>query len=226
MKYLLDTANIEAIKKGVEYLPFDGVTTNPSIVAKEGKIDFFEHMRQIRSIIGINRSLHIQVIATDAAGIVKDAETLFNHVDNQVYIKIPATMEGIKAMRLLKNQGRNVSATGIYTVTQGLLALEAGADVLIPYYNRMENLNIDPEDAIRTFAQMIRQYGYKATVVAASFKGIGQINKAFVAGAHAVTIDPALVENALAMPDIAKAVDDFSRDWKTVYGERMISDLF
>jgi transaldolase len=225
MEYLLDTANLETIRKFVEYFPITGVTSNPSIVKKEGKVDFFAHMNEIRSIIGNNRTLHVQVIATDVEGMLRDADTILNKIDNQVFIKVPVTMEGLKVIKILKAQGTNVTATAIYTKAQGFLALEAGADFIAPYYNRMENLGVDPEDVIASFAKMISQYGYSAKIVAASFKNIGQVNKAFLAGSQTATIDPAVLAGAFSMESIKKAVDDFASDWKAIYGDKTIADL-
>ncbi len=225
MNYLLDTANLESISKYSDYLPISGITSNPSIIKREGNIDFFEHMKKIRNIIGKNQSLHIQVTATDVNGMIKDAEAILKNVDDQVYIKVPVSMEGLKVIKILKKQGINVTATAIYTVNQGFLAIEADADFIAPYYNRMENLNINPEESIRSFAQMIDQYGYKTKILAASFKNIGQVNKAFMAGAQTATIDPLIIESALSMPDIAKAINDFNHDWQSIYGDTLISDL-
>lgn len=225
MEYLLDTANLETIRKFIEYFPITGVTSNPSIVKKEGKVDFFAHMNEIRSIIGNNRTLHVQVIATDVEGMLRDANTILNKIDNQVFIKVPVTMEGLKVIKTLKAQGTNVTATAIYTTAQGFLALESGADFIAPYYNRMENLGVDPEDVIASFAKMISQYGYSAKIVAASFKNIGQVNKAFLAGSQTATIDPAVLAGSFSMESIKKAVDDFTSDWKTIYGDKTIADL-
>ncbi len=97
MKYFLDTANLQDIRYYCDVFPIAGVTSNPSIVKKEGKIDFFAHMKEIRSIIGIDRPLHIQVTAPDTEGMLGDADTLLTKIDPEVYVKVPVTMEGIKA---------------------------------------------------------------------------------------------------------------------------------
>ncbi|MGH4052873.1 MAG: fructose-6-phosphate aldolase [Clostridium sp.] len=225
MEYLLDSANLETIKRFIEYFPITGITSNPSIVKKEGKIDFFAHMNKIRSIIGQNRTLHIQVTATDVEGMLRDADSILSKVDGKVYIKVPVTIEGLKVMKILKARGINVTATAIYSKAQGFLALEAGADYMAPYYNRMENLEINPEDVIASFAKMISQYGYSTKIVAASFKNIGQVNKAFLAGAQTATVAPDVLEGAFAMPSIQKAVDDFTSDWQIIYGDKTIADL-
>ncbi|MCI8561431.1 MAG: fructose-6-phosphate aldolase [Dorea sp.] len=225
MKYLLDTANLNAIRKYYEIFPISGVTSNPSIVKKEGKVDFFAHMNEIRSIIGRDKSLHIQVTALDTEGMLKDADRILNDVDKDVYIKVPVTMEGIKAIKKLKASRINVTATAIYNKMQGLLAMEAGADYIAPYYNRMENMGLDPDDIIASFAEMIALYHYPTTIVAASFKNAGQVDKAHIAGAQAATLDPSILQAALQQPYITNAVADFDTDWRTVYGDRTISEL-
>lgn len=225
MKYLVDTANLGMIEKCNDLLPVNGVTSNPSIIKKEGKIDFFPHFRKIRSIIGKEKSLHIQILAQDSTGILREVQTILEKVDKDVFIKIPTTPEGLKAMRLLKSKGVGVTATAIYTKTQGLMAMEAGADYLAPYFNRMENLDIDAADTIAFFADMIAVHGYNTQILAASFKNIAQVNTAFKCGAQVATVAPDILLNAFAVPSIQKAVDDFRADWKGIFGDTSICDL-
>lgn len=219
MEYMFDTANIEDIKHYSEFFPITGVTSNPSIIKLEGKIDFFNHFREIRKIIGIDKSLHIQVLAEDYEGILAEAYAILKNVDDKVFIKIPVTEQGLKAMRVLKAKGVGVTATAIYTKVQGLLAMEAGADFIAPYFNRMENMDIDPLEVISTFAQIIEKYNYPTKILAASFKNMGQVNAAFECGAQAATLQPALLHDAFKMPAIKKAVDDFAADWEKVFGK-------
>ena len=225
MEYMFDTANIEAIKEYSEIFPITGVTSNPSIIKKEGKIDFFNHFRKIREIIGSDKTLHIQVVAKDCEGILKEAKAILENVDNKVCIKIPVNSEGLKAMKILKSQGVSITATAIYTTTQGLLAMEAGADFIAPYFNRMENMNIDPRQVIKTFADMIEKYNYPTKILAASFKNIGQVNDSFAFGAQTATMAPEILLDALKMPAIQKAVDDFETDWEMIFGKVSIADL-
>jgi transaldolase len=219
MEYMFDTVNIEEIKLYSEFFPITGVTSNPSIIKQVGKIDFFNHFKEIRQIIGINKSLHIQVLAEDYEGIMAEAKAILKNVDDKVFIKVPVTEEGLKAIRDLKAKGIGVTATAIYTKVQGLLAMEAGADFIAPYYNRMENMDINPCEVISTFAQMIEKYNYSTKILAASFKNMGQVNAAFECGAQTATLQPALLHDAFKMPAIKKAVEDFATDWKTVFGE-------
>ncbi|HEY5560395.1 MAG TPA: fructose-6-phosphate aldolase [Clostridiaceae bacterium] len=219
MEYLFDTANIEDIKHYSEFFPITGVTSNPSIIKQLGKIEFFNHFKEIRRIIGMDKSLHIQVIAKDYEGIMAEAAAILKNVDDKVFIKVPVTEVGLKAIRALKAKGINVTATAIYTKVQGLLAMEAGADFIAPYFNRMENMDINPVEVISTFANMIEKYNYSTKILAASFKNMGQVNTAFECGAHTATVQPALLHDAFKMPAINKAVKDFAEDWEAVFGK-------
>ena len=213
MKYLLDTADLAAIRRFCDIFPVAGVTSNPSIVKKEGKIDFFAHMNEIRST------------ALDTEGMMRDADTLLTKVDKEVYVKVPVTMEGIRAIKRLKAQGVHVTGTAIYSSQQGFLAMEAGADCIAPYFNRMENMGLDPDGIIAALAEMIRLYHYPTEILAASFKNAGQVDRAFLAGAQTATMDPSILEGVLTQPHITNAVAAFDADWKSVFGECTLAEL-
>ncbi len=127
MEFIIDTVNLDEIKEAVEYLPIVGVTSNPSIVKATSPEHFFDHMRTIRSIIGKERGLHVQIIAKDCEGILKEADKILSEIDSDVYVKIPVSYEGIKAIKTLKSQGRKVTATAVYDLMQAYMALAAGA---------------------------------------------------------------------------------------------------
>ena len=218
MEFLFDSANLEAIQTYSACFPITGVTSNPSILKAEGKIDLFEHMRKIRQIIGPEKTLHMQVIAEDCEGMLKEAHAILKNVDDAVYIKIPTTEEGLKAMRALKAEGVHVTATAIYSKIQGFMAIA-------PYYNRMENLDIDSCDTIAAFRQMIDEDDSNTKILAASFKNIAQVTNALLAGAHTATLQPALLHDAFGMAAIKKAVDDFHADWVNIHGDVSITDL-
>lgn len=222
MKLILDTATIEKISEYLDYLPVCGVTTNPSILKKEGKINFFDHMQTIRQIIGLERSLHVQVIAADFNGIVKDAHQIIKGIDPQVYIKIPVTKDGLKAIHHLKQEGLNITATAIYTEMQALLALESGADFLAPYVNRISVLGGNPYELIANVQKEIDKTQAPTEIVAASFKELGQVLKATHAGANYVTVGNDVVSQFLANPAIDKAVEDFAKDWEDSFQKREI----
>lgn len=215
MEFMLDTVNLAEIKKWAQILPLEGVTSNPTIIKREGELDFFEHLKKVRELIGPQPSLHVQVVAKDTAGMVAEAKKLQAELGGNLYIKIPVTQEGLVAIKQLKQADFKVTATAIYTTMQGLLALEAGADYLAPYYNRMENLDTDPVALIAQLASAREKSTQKGKILAASFKNASQVTKALGAGAQAVTAGSDIYAASLADPAIAKAVSDFAIDWKT-----------
>ena len=225
MKYLIDSANLDEIRALSEYLPIAGVTSNPSIVKKEGSVPFFAHMREIRSIIGNLRPLHIQVTATDYDGMMRDAEAVFRHVDEKVFIKVPVDFEGVKVIKALRRQGANVTATAVYGMDQAFMALEAGVDCIAPYYNRMEALGVDAASVIGNIAGIIAHYGYETEILAASFKQPAQIDRAILAGAHSVTVAPDVLRGIFAKQVVADAVQAFSDDWTGLYGGKTLAEL-
>lgn len=215
MEFMLDTVNLAEIKKWVQILPLAGVTSNPTIIKREGELDFFEHLKKVRELIGPQPSLHVQVVAKDTAGMIAEAKKLQAELGGNLYIKIPVTQEGLVAIKQLKQADFKITATAIYTTMQGLLALEAGADYLAPYYNRMENLDTDPVALIAQLASAREKSTQKGKILAASFKNASQVTKALGAGAQAVTAGSDIYAASLADPAIAKAVSDFAIDWKT-----------
>lgn len=221
MEFIVDTVNLEEIKDAVEHMPIVGVTSNPSIVKQTNPENFFEHMRKIREIIGMERSLHIQVISKDCDTMVKEAHRILEEIDDQVYIKIPVSYEGIKAIKVLKAEGVKVTATAVYDLMQAYMALSAEADYIAPYVNRIGNLGADPMDLISNLSDRIAVDGYNTKIVAASFKGVQQVRDSFNFGAHAITAPVAILKQIFANPNIEKAVDDFNKDWYAMYGENV-----
>lgn len=221
MEFIVDTVNLEEIKDAVEHMPIVGVTSNPSIVKQTSPENFFEHMRKIREIIGMERSLHIQVISKDCDTMVKEAHRILEEIDDQVYIKIPVSYEGIKAIKVLKAEGVKVTATAVYDLMQAYMALAAEADYIAPYVNRIGNLGADPMDLISNLSDRIAVDGYNTKIVAASFKGVQQVRDSFNFGAHAITAPVAVLKQIFANPNIEKAVDDFNKDWYAMYGENV-----
>ncbi len=221
MEFIVDTVNLEEIKDAVEHMPIVGVTSNPSIVKQTNPENFFEHMRKIREIIGMERSLHVQVISKNSDEIVAEAHRILKEIDNQVYIKVPVSYEGIKAIKTLKAEGVKVTATAVYDLMQAYMALAAEADYIAPYVNRIGNLGADPMDLISNLSDRIAVDGYNTKIVAASFKGVQQVRDSFNYGAHAITAPVAVLKQIFANPNIEKAVDDFNKDWYAMYGENV-----
>lgn len=221
MEFIVDTVNLEEIKDAVEHMPIVGVTSNPSIVKQTNPENFFEHMRKIREIIGMERSLHVQVISKNSDEMVAEAHRILKEIDDQVYIKVPVSYEGIKAIKALKAEDVKVTATAVYDLMQAYMALAAEADYIAPYVNRIGNLGADPMDLISNLSDRIAVDGYNTKIVAASFKGVQQVRDSFNYGAHAITAPVAVLKQIFANPNIEKAVDDFNKDWYAMYGENV-----
>ncbi len=221
MEFIVDTVNLEEIKDAVEHMPIVGVTSNPSIVKQTNPENFFEHMRKIREIIGMERSLHVQVISKNSDEMVAEAHRILKEIDDQVYIKVPVSYEGIKAIKTLKAEGVKVTATAVYDLMQAYMALAANVDYIAPYVNRIGNLGADPMDLISNLSDRIAVDGYNTKIVAASFKGVQQVRDSFNFGAHAITAPVAVLKQIFANPNIEKAVDDFNKDWYAMYGENV-----
>ena len=183
-------------------------------------------MKEVRKIIGKDRSLHVQVISKDCDEIVNEGHRILEEIDDQVYIKVPVSYEGIKAIKILKSEGLNVTATAVYDLMQAYMALAAKADYIAPYVNRIGNLGSDPYELINELSNRIVMDNYECKILAASFKGLQQIRDAFNAGAQSVTAPVAVLKQIFANPNIEKAVNDFNNDWYDVYGKgKGICDL-
>ena len=140
MKLIIDDANIEKVREIWDLYPCDGVTTNPSILAKS-KRPPYEVLSELREIVGKDGELHVQVVSKDAEGMVKEANVIRERLGANTFVKIPTTPQGLKAMRELAPQGVNITATAIYTLMQAFLAAKAGAKYTAPYVNRIDNFD-------------------------------------------------------------------------------------
>lgn len=225
MELLLDTANLEKLSEALEFYPVSGLTTNPSLFKKEGKPDFFAHARELRNLLGNKRTFHVQVVSPDCEGILREADAIRRNIDEFVYIKTPVSREGLKAIGIMTKEGFNVTATAIYTTMQGQLAAMAGAKYLALYYNRMLNLDIDADKVFFQTAQAISNSKLECKIVGASFKNVAQLTNAVSAGAQAITVPPELLDAALSNPSINVAVENFRRDWASVYGDKTPADF-
>jgi TalC/MipB family fructose-6-phosphate aldolase len=225
IEFMLDSANLNAIERCVETFPLAGVTGNPSILKKEGKVDFFPHLKKIRGIIGPDRSLHVQVVADDAALIVREAESILKKIDDAVFIKIPCTAEGFKAMGILAGRGVRITATAVYTRLQGLMAAARGAEYIALYYNRMKSMDIDADASIGALRKTLDREAMPSRILAASFRTVDQVADAIAAGAQSVTVADDLLRDAFSLGIIRTAVDNFRRDWVEVQGDVSISEI-
>lgn len=223
MMYILDTANIEKIKKCIEYYPVAGVTTNPTILSHEDK-DFFQLVNDIKSIIG-DRMFHIQLTTSNAEDMVAEAEELRRLVGDNLYVKIPISADGLKATMELKKRGFHITETAIFTQQQALIAAKAGADFVAPYVNRLDNILSDGVNVVSEIVDLFRVHGLKTNVLAASFKTAEQVHKISLVGAQAVTINPDIFEQLIYHPLTLLAIDNFDADWESVYGKKTILEM-
>ena len=218
MKLLIDDANIEKIKHILEYYPIDGVTTNPSILAKSGRPPF-SVLREIREIIGEDAELHAQVISDTAEGMVEEGRKIVKLLGKNTYVKVPTTPEGLKAMKLLSKEGYLITATAIYTSMQAYLAAKAGADYAAPYVNRIDNLGADGIETTKAIQDIFDNNGFKTKVLAASFKNSHQVKALCEYGVGASTVAPDVIEGLIKNASVTAAVADFTRDFEGLVGK-------
>ncbi|HHU52240.1 MAG TPA: fructose-6-phosphate aldolase [Firmicutes bacterium] len=218
MLILLDSADLQALRGIIPDHPLDGVTTNPTIISRacSGKREIPGLLRSIRGLLGNEGMLHIQVTAATLDGILAEAETIKEQFGEDVYIKIPVTSEGIKALSILAKKGIRVTATAVFTPQQALIAAKAGADFVAPYVNRLDDLAVDGSRVVREIKQIFTDYSLKTRVLAASFRNIEQVHRVCLSGADAVTISPELYWKMLFHPLTAVSVEEFERDWAAI----------
>lgn len=216
MKLLIDDAKIDAIKAIYRYYPVDGVTTNPSILAKTGRPPF-EVLREIREFIG-GDELHVQVISAKAEDMVKEGHRIAEILGKETYVKIPAVPEGLRAMRILSQEGYRVTATAIYTPLQAYLSAKAGADYAAPYVNRIDNLGANGIQTVKIIQDIFENSGFRTQVLAASFKNSQQVQELCEYGVGAATIASDVIEALIRNASVAGAVADFTADFEKLCG--------
>lgn len=217
MKLLIDDANIAKIKEISEFYPVDGVTTNPSILAKSGRPPF-EVLSEIREFLG-GKELHVQVISTEAEGMIAEAEKIASILGKDTFIKIPVTREGLKAIKALSADGFKITATAIYTPMQAYLAAKAGADYAAPYVNRIDNLGANGIESAMTMHDIFVNNGFKTEILAASFKNSQQVQSLAAYGVGAATAAPDIIEGLISNPTVTAAVEAFKKDFEGLVGE-------
>jgi len=196
MLYILDTANLEQIKRAFDLYPMSGVTTNPTIISKENR-NFLDILEEIREIIGEDKMLHVQAVSLKAEDIVKEAEYLNDTIGGNIYIKIPVIPEGIKAMKILKKKGIKITATAVFTAEQALMAAIAGAEFVAPYVNRIDNISGNGVCVVAQIVKLFEIHHIDAKVLAASFKNVQQVHEVILAGAHSATVNAEIMDGLL-----------------------------
>ena len=224
MEILLDTANIEEIKRLKTTYPIVGVTTNPSILAKESK-DVATTLKELKKFAQEGLNVHVQVTAADTPGMVQQARELKEFLGENFYAKIPICPQGMRAVAQCKKEGINVTVTAIFTPTQALLAAMAGADYVAPYVDRLDNITSNGVTVVEEIVDILKIHGLSTKVLAASFKNIQQIFSVAASGVQAVTVNADLCEKLLFHPYTDKSLEDFDIDWRSTYGSQEITDF-
>jgi transaldolase len=209
MKIFLDTASVSEIKEGVAIGVVDGVTTNPSLIAKEKK-PFRPLVEEICSIVQGDVSL--EVVAQDFEGMVKEGEELHQIAPN-VVVKCPLTKDGLKAVRYLSGKGVRVNQTLCFSATQALLSAKAGATYISPFLGRLDDIAAVGMDLVREICQIYRNYGFATQVLAASIRNPLHVVDAAMAGAHVATMPFAVLEQLMKHPLTDIGLKKFLDDW-------------
>ena len=219
MQYLIDTANINEIKAAFNTFPLCGVTTNPTIIAKEKAADYWELLRNIRGIIGQEKMLHVQILGNSIEEMELEALAVHSNVGGNIYIKIPVTSLGLQAMRLLSQKDMKITATAIYTEQQALLAAIAGASYAAPYVNRIDNMGGNGNNTAKEMADCFRRYNLNCSVLGASFKNSQQVQQTARDGVQAVTVGYEVLCQLLRHPLTDSSVEQFNSDLNNLYSK-------
>lgn len=209
MKFFVDTAIIEDIRELNDYGLLDGVTTNPSLIAKSGR-DFKEVIAEICALV--EGPVSAEVAALNFDGMVAEGEHLAAIADN-VVIKLPLTLDGLKACRHFTMKGIKTNVTLCFSANQALLAAKAGATFISPFVGRLDDLNIDGMDLINDIRQIYDNYDFKTEILAASIRSANHVKDAALAGADVATIPPAVIKGLASHVLTDKGLDQFAKDW-------------
>lgn len=215
MRFFLDTANIEHIKEANEMGIICGVTTNPSLVAKEGR-DFNEVLKEITEIV--DGPISGEVISEDSAGMIKEGREIAAIHKNMI-VKIPMTGEGLKACRVLSKEGIKTNVTLIFSAAQALLAANAGATYVSPFLGRLDDISMDGMELVRTIADIFAIHGISTEIIAASVRNPIHVIEAAKAGADISTIPYSLVVQMLKHPLTDQGLEKFKADWAAAFGK-------
>lgn len=221
MELYLDTADVAAVKRLSRILPLQGVTTNPSIVAKEGK-PLWEVLPALRDALGGNGKLFAQVMASDAEQMVAEALLLTQRVSGLV-VKVPVTREGLAAIKKLKGMNIPTLGTAVYGAGQGLLSALAGAEYVAPYVNRLDAQGGDGIAVVKELQTLLNLHAPHSKVLAASFRTPRQAMDCLLAGCQSITLPVDVAEQMLDTPAVQAAVEKFDADWRQAFGTTSIS---
>lgn len=210
MKFFVDTAEIKDIKELYEAGLLDGVTTNPSLVAKSGR-DFKEVVKEICGIVP--GPVSAEVAALDYDGMIAEGTVLAALADN-VVVKVPLTLNGLKATKTFKERGIKTNVTLCFSANQALLAAKAGATYISPFLGRLDDINLDGVELIENIRIIYDNYAFDTEILAASIRSPNHVTQVALAGADVATIPPAVIRKLADHPLTDKGIEGFLKDWK------------
>lgn len=209
MKIFADTANVEDIKQINELGIIDGVTTNPTLVAREGK-DWESVEKQICEIV--DGPVSAEVTASEAPAMVEQARVLSKWADN-IVVKIPMTAEGLKAVKALSQEGIKTNVTLVFSAIQGLLAAKAGATYVSPFLGRLDDIGVDGVELVQKLRQIFDNYGYRTEIIAASIRNYQHVEQVALAGCDIATIPAKILVKLWKHPLTDQGLVAFEKDW-------------
>jgi transaldolase len=217
MKLFLDTANVEDIRKANELGVICGVTTNPSLIAKEGRV-FEDVIKEITKIIDGPISGEVKATTVLAEDMIKEGREIASIHPNMV-VKIPMTLEGLKATKVLASEGIRINVTLIFTANQALLAARAGASYVSPFVGRLDDISTEGSELIKVISQIFHNYNIKTEIIAASIRNAIHITECALAGADIATVPYSVIEQCTRHPLTTAGIEKFQADYRAVFGE-------
>lgn len=216
MQFFLDTANIEDIKKYASWGIVDGITTNPSLIAKEG-VSLEKRIKEIAKVV--NGPISAEVIATDLPGMLKEGRAYAKWHKN-VYVKVPATPEGLQAVKIFKKEGIHTNVTLVFSASQALLVAKAGADLVSPFIGRLDDISEDGMGLIADIVQIYDNYDFKTKILVASIRHPRHVIEAALIGADISTMPAEVLDKLIKHPLTDIGIQRFLDDWKKVAGKQ------
>ncbi|MFO7818913.1 MAG: fructose-6-phosphate aldolase [Halanaerobacter sp.] len=211
MKFFIDTANLDEIKEAASLGVVDGVTTNPSLVAKEGNVDFHTRIKEICELI--SGPVSAEVIALETEEMIEEARELAALADN-VVVKIPMTVEGLKAVKVLSNEGIKTNVTLVFSANQALLAAKAGATYISPFVGRLDDRAHDGMKLIEDINTILENYDLDSEIITASIRSPRHVKEAALVGADIATIPFGVIEKMSQHPLTDIGIERFLNDWE------------
>jgi len=212
MKIFIDTANLEQIKEVNSWGILDGVTTNPTLVAREG-CDFKSRIEEISKIV--DGPISAEAVSMDAEGMIKEAREL-SKIHKNIVVKIPMTGEGLKAVKVLSKEGVKTNVTLVFSPNQALMAAKAGATYVSPFVGRLDDISHNGMELVRDIVAIYKMHGYKTQVIAASIRHPVHVTEAALAGAHVATIPFDILKKMLKHNLTDEGIQKFLKDWEKV----------